>query len=487
MSNREIKQSLVSNTIWNALERFSMLGIQLVCTFLLARFLQPSDFGLIGMLMVFTLISNTLIDSGFGQTIIREKTVKQKDLSTVFYFNVFIAAILYVIFYFVSPYIAAFYNQDILNTICKVTFLVIPFNALCLVPQTLLVRRLEFKKLFIVTFFSALFSCIIAIIIAYKIRNVWALVFQNVLQYAIKALVLILVVKWRPIFDFSFETLKRYFAFSSNLLVSGLIGNIFSNIYSILIGRFYTVSDLGFYIQADRMKNVLTTSTTSVIQNVSYPVLSKINNSNGDIVTSYKKIIKISIIFVGFIMSLLMGVSEDICEIFMGDEIWRISGQYLFLLGISGILYPLHSINQNILLVKGKSSTILKLEIIRRTLMLLILAVTINFDIVIFVSGTAIYSFLLLFINLYYCGKPINYNVFQQLKDVTPIFFRLGIMIVTALITSYFVQNLCIIPRVIIVLALSFFVGVALLSRDLAFKETIGLLRNILCKYKDMK
>ncbi len=483
MSNEEVKQSLASNTIWNALERFSMLGIQLVCTFVLARFLQPSDFGLVGMLVVFTLISNTLIDSGFGQTIIREKEVEQKDLSTVFYFNLFIAIILYIVLYFLSPYIAAFYHQEILNDICKVTFLVIPFNALCLVPQTLLAKQLQFKKIFIVTFFSALFSCLIAVIIAFKTRNVWALVFQNVLQYAIKAIVLMLIIKWKPTLDFSFQTLRKYFAFSSNLLISGLIGNIFSNIYSILIGRFYTASDLGFYMQADRIKNVLTTSTTSVVQNVSYPILSKINNSDGDIVIAYKKIIKISIIFVGFIMSLLMGVSEDVCEIFMGDKVWRISGQYLFLLGVSGILYPFHSINQNILLVKGEGFAILKLEIIRRTLMLLILAVTVNFDIIIFVGGTAVYSFLLLFINLYYCGKPINYGVFQQLKDTMPIFFRLAIMVITALITSYFVQNLYIILRVIIVLCLSASVGIILFSRDSAFRETICLFKKILWKH----
>lgn len=475
----QIKKQLAKNTIWNALERFSLLGVQLICTFILARFLKPDDFGIIGMLIVFTTISNTIIDSGFVQTIIREKDVSEREYSSVFYFNVLVAIIIYIILYFSSPYIADFYHQPILNDVCKLTFLVIPVNALCLVQNAILMRSIQFKKICIAAIIASVTSSIIAIFLAYYYRNVWALVVQNVATYALKAIMLWIMTGWIPKLYFSTSVIKKYFSFSKNLLISGLIGNIFNNIYSIVIGRFYTATDLGFYMQADRVKNVASMSTTSVIQNVTYPILSKVNNNGGNIKDAYRKIITTTVVFVGFIMALLMCISCDLFEVLMGNPIWRVSGTYLFILSISGMLFPLHAINQNILLVKGDSKSILRLEIIRRITMIVILLITLHYDIIIFISGTAIYSFLLLFLNLHFCGKPINYSVYQQLKDVSPIFFRLGIMITITLLISRLFSSMGLIYRISLTLLLAIIIGLIVFWRNATFKETIVLLRSL--------
>ena len=457
-----------------------MIGIQLLCTFILARFLTPTDFGIIGMLAVFTAISQTIIDSGFAQAIIREKNINNKDYSTIFYFNVAVGIILYIILYISAPLIANFYHLHQLIEICRVLFLIIPFNSLCLIQTAKLRKEVQFKKLCIVSLCASVISSIVAIVSATYLRNLWAIVIQMTLSYFLRSLFLFFVTKWHPIFFFSFNILSKYFKFSKNLLISGLIGNIFNNIYSILIGRFYSPSDLGYFSQADRIRNVSSQTSTSVIQNVTFPIFSKINNDGKDLFNAYKKVILISLIYVGFIVSLLMCVAEDLFQLVMGSETWRVSGRYFIYLGIAGVLYPLHSVNQNILLVKGNSKNILYLEIARRSIMLLILVVTVNYSISIFILGNSLYSVLLLFINLYFCGKPINYTLIQQLRDVLPILIRFIIMILISIIMNQLLDDINIIIRFITTSILCIFTGIILFSKNIYFIEAYSSFKRII-------
>lgn len=480
--SKNYKSELANNTIWNAVENYSMIGIQLLCTFILARFLTPKDFGIIGMLAVFTAIAQTIIDSGFAQAIIREKEVNDNEYSTIFYFNFIVGVVIYILLYISSPLIAIFYHLSQLTDICRVLFLIIPFNSLCLIQTAKLRREVQFKKLCLVSLCASVISCIVAIISATYFRNVWAIVIQMTLSYFLRSLLLFFATKWHPIFSFSFSILSKYFKFSKNLLISGLIGNIFNNIYSILIGRFYSPSDLGYFSQADRVRNVSSLTSTSVIQNVTYPIFSKINNDKQDLFNAYKKVISISLIYVGFIVSILMCIAEDLFQLVMGSEIWRVSGRYLFYLGIAGILYPLHSVNQNILLVKGKSKDILYLEVARRSIMLFILAITVNYNISIFILGNSIYSILLLFLNLYFCGKPINYTLTQQLKDITPILLRFIIIILISLLSNYILRDINIFARLTTTSILCITIGIGLFFKNKYFIETLSYFRKFILK-----
>lgn len=478
MADSSIKKQLASNTLWNALERFSIMGIQLTCTFVLARFLTPDDFGLVGMLVVFTTIGNTLIDSGFSQALIREKEINNIEYSSVFYFNIFISIIIYITLYFSSGWIAIFYNQNQLESISKITFLIIPINALYLVQNTILIRKLAFRKLCLISLAASLSSGLCAIILVFYFQNVWVLVIQNVLTYAFKCILLWMTSSWQPILRFSLVSIQKYFKFSKNLLVSGLIGNIFNNIYPILIGRCYTPSDLGFYSQADRMKNVVSSSSTTVIQSVTYPILSQVNNKkDGNLREAYRKIITITVIFVGCIMALLTGIGTDLFELLMGDSAWRISGIYLIFLNIVGALHPLHAINQNILMVKGKGKSLLYLEFFRRVIMILILFITVRFNILIFIFGQVIYSILLLFLNLYICGKPINYTIREQLTDVLPIFARQVIMALSALGIGYLLSEHTITIRLLCSFTAELFIGFLLFYKNQYFRMVLELIK----------
>lgn len=453
MSNGNYKRELVSNTMWNALENYSMIGIQLLCTFLLARYLTPADFGIVGMLVVFTAIAQTFVDSGFGVALIREKEVCQAGYSSVFFLNLFISLCLYFLLCVCSGAIANFYHQPILNEICKFSFLVLPLNALCIVQTTILKRELRFKKLCVITLTAVLLSSVLAIVSAYYLRNVWALVIQNVSLFGFRTLLLWASSRWHPTLSFSWPLISKYFSFSKNILIAGLVGSVFNNIYSLLIGRYYTATDLGFYSQADRVKNVASHTSTSVVQNVTYPILSRVNNEGGDLRNAYKKIICVTMLFVGCVMALVTGVASDLYEVLMGSNAWRQSGFFFLLLSISGILFPLHAVNQNILMVLGKSKTLMYLEITRRCIMVLILLITIRHGIAVFVFGNSIYSILLLFLNLYYCGKPINYSIAQQLKDVAPILARQVLIVMSGLITSYLMAQQPIYARLMMALA----------------------------------
>ena len=477
-----ISKQLASNVLWKYLEQFSVLGIQILCTFIMARFLSPSDYGIVNILVIFTAIANVIIDSGFAQAIVREKEITATDYSTVLYFNIAVSIVLYFILFILSGFIANLFNQPILADLSKITFLILPLNALCIVQNTMLVKNIKFKKLCLITLSSSLLASVIAVYIAYWLRNIWALVMQNLLTYLFRTMLLWFTTNYKPIAKFSFTSLKKFLKFSKNLLVSSLIGTIFNNIYSFIIGSAYSATSLGYYSQADRIKNACSHTTTQVIQAVTYPVLSKLNNEVGDIKEEYKKVILIALIFVGFIMVLFMGCACDLFELLMGSTTWRVTGTFFILLGVNGILYPLHCINQNILMVKGDSKTILFLEVVRRFIMITIIVVSLQFDIIYFVTSLSLYSFILLFLNLYYCGRPINYSVKEQLIDTIPIFVRLAVIGGLTYTITLLMSNFSLLVRVIISLCTGCIVGILVFWKNKHFKTALQLLKSVVKK-----
>lgn len=486
MSTRQLQ--MASGSFWNAMERFSTMGIQLICTFILARFLTPSMFGLMGMLVVFTLIGNTITESGFSQTLIREQEVSRQTLSTVFWTNIILSLLIYIILWFAAPNIASFYHEPILTDVSRVTFLVIPLGALSIIQLTLCNRDLEFRKMCIISITASIISCIIAIIWAWRTHSVWALVIQNVMTYALRALGFWLTTKFRPALTFASDELRRLFAFSRNLLITGLIGNIFNNIYTLLIGRFYGATQAGYFVQADRIRLVTSNSMTQVVQSVSYPILSQINNSSNssntpnssNLYQPYRRIILVTLLFVGFLMTLLMSVGEDLMQLLMGSAEWRVAGQYLMALGVVGILYPLHAVNQNILLVKKMGRTVLWIEIARRALMIVLIVAALQFGVDVFVWSYALYSFLLIFLNLYVCGRPIGYGLVEQLRDIRPILMGFLLMIVVAECSNHILSMQSLILRFMITLSLTLIVGILYFHRHPSFREALDLALQIL-------
>jgi len=479
-----LKSRTVNGVVWSAVERFSTLGIQMVCTLVIAHILTPTDFGLLGMIAVFSAIGLVIIDSGFGLALIRRNDATELDYSSVFYFNILLAFVCYAILYCLSPYIADFYGIPSLTLICRITFLVLPINAFGLIQNTKLVKKIDFRSVAIVSLLSALISGGVGIILAYYLRNVWALVLQNISMYGCRTLLLWCVGHWRPLLQFSFKSIREMMGYSMNLLGFGLVSSLTQNIYPLIIGKIYNATQLGYYSQADRMQKLPATSITEVVQRVCFPVLAEIKDDIKRMREAYRQIILTTFFIVFPLMMLLLGIADELFILLMGNQ-WGQAAVYFKILCVFGSLYPLHSINLNILNVVGKSRLSLILEITRKIILALCLVLAMNYDIIVFIWMQVVYGIIVLFINLFFCGKEISYGVYSQMKDILPTILlsaiSLGVICLADVLLPF--QNaLSLISKCILFMALYLFMNYGLKTQALAF--TYSVIINLIKKNK---
>jgi teichuronic acid exporter len=434
-----LKQEIVSGVFWSSVERIGSLGIQFVITIIIARVLTPVDYGLIGMLTIFTALGAVLLDSGFGQALIRKNDTTETDYSTVFFTNLALGLTIYFILYFCAPVISIFFHTPELTKISRYVFLVFPINAIGLIQNTIITKNTNFKLLTKISIISAILSGIFGISLAYSGLGVWTLVYQSLFYNLIRSILLWFFNKWRPSLIFSFNSIKNLFGFSSNLLGTGVIVVLFNNIYTLLIGRFYLVEQVGFYNQANRFQDLPTQTLTAIIQRVSYPVLSKIQDDDLRLKSAYRKIINQTVFFNFPLMLGLIATGKNLFLILLTEK-WLPAVPYFQLLCIYGALFPLHSINVNILKVKGKGKMLLNLEIIRRLIMVSVIFITLRYGIITLLIGNIVASLLSISINMYFCGKEISFRIFEQIKDITPYFLIALISSLTMFILNEFLE-----------------------------------------------
>ena len=421
MKKEILKKKTIFGLLWSFTDIFARQGIQFIVLMILARILTPEQFGIIGMIAVFIAISNSIIDSGFSQALIREKKVKKDEYSTVFFFNFIMSLTIYLILYNLSPAISKFFGEESLIIIIRVLSLGVIINSLGIIQKVFLVKKIDFKTQSIISLASSSLAGVVAITLAVKGYGVWSLVAQSLTQQTIQTVLLWAISKWTPVLVFKFDFIKSLFKFSSKLLVSGLIDTIYSNIYSIIIGRFYPAAQLGYFTNALKLSNVITTTITSALQRVTYPVLSSIREDENQLKSVYQKIITLSVYCMFPIMVGLIAIADSLIPILLGPK-WSNSIVYFKLLCIAGMIYPLHAINLNILQVKGRSDLFLRLEIIKKAMLTLLIGGAMLFftGIIGIIIAATISSYLSLFINTYYSAREISYSTFQQLRDILP-------------------------------------------------------------------
>ena len=474
-----LKQRTVNGVVWSAIERFLSLGIQMICTLVVAHFLTPYDFGLLGMVTVFSAVGMVIIDSGFGSALIRRNDNTNLDYSSVFYFNVILGILAYIILYFFAPIIAKFYGVPELTSICRITFLILPINALGLIQNTKLIKQINFKAIAIVSITAALISGTAGIIIALKIRNVWALVIQNLAMYVLRTILLWIIGNWKPLLEFSFASIKSMWGYSVNLLISGLIGSLTVNIYPLIIGKIYNATQLGYYSQADRFQKLPSTSLTEVIQRVCFPILAEVKDDLLKMRNVYRQLIMISFFIIFPIMMLLSGIAHELIIVLLGNQ-WETTAIFFQVLCVVGGIYPLQSINLNILNVVGKSRLALYLEISRKSLLLIFILIAMHFDIFYFVCMQVIYGIIVLFINIYFCGREINYTVLDQIKDLLPTF----LITTGALITMFFISHFIIaVPYILMIVKIIIFTMFYLWLNSFFHTESYRLTIPIITKF----
>jgi teichuronic acid exporter len=417
-----LKQKTISGLLWSFIENFSRQGIALIFGIILARLLSPREFGLIGMIAIFLAISQSFIDSGFTQALIRKKDCSQADFSTVFYFNLAASIFFYFLLFISAGLISRFFEEPQLKLIIRVVGLGLVINAFSIVQRARLTKRIDFKLQTRITVIASIIAGITGILFAYSGYGVWSLVIKSLTGFVFTSFLLWLWNKWKPDLSFSRKSFREMFPFGYKLLVSGLIDTIYRNIYLLIIGKYFSATELGFYSRADQFSSLPSSNITGVIQRVSYPVLSEAQDDMQTLKKAYKKIVK-STMFITFILMFGMAAIAKPMVIALIGEKWMPSVIYLQLLCFVGIFYTLSSINLDMLNVKGRSDLFLKLEVIKKVLAIPIIVLGIFFGIKILILGMIVISMISCYLNSLYSGRLIGYSIAEQIKDLIPAFF----------------------------------------------------------------
>ena len=415
-----LKSKTQKGLVWSFVERFATQGVQFLFGIILARLLSPEDYGTIAMPLVFLAIAQCFIDSGFSTALIRKPDLTEEDLSTAFYFNIGVGVICYFALFLSSPLIADFYNTPILSDLLKVTALATLFNPLCAVQQAILTRKIDFKTQAIVSLSGAIVSGSVGLVMAYSGYGIWSLVFQQVGGYIIRTILLWILGRWKPKRKWSWESFHYLWGFGSKMLGSALLETTYNNIYPLVIGKCFSAIDLGNYTRAQQFSSLPSSNVTGVLQRVTFPVLSTIQNEDERLAKNYCKILKMSAFLIFPMMLMLSAIADPLIRVLLTDK-WEGCIILLQIICFDMMWYPIHAINLNLLTVKGRSDLFFRLEVLKKIVGILIMCVAIPHGIIWMVSGGIVSSMFSLVINTYYTGKLINVGYLKQMGDLLPI------------------------------------------------------------------
>lgn len=419
MVEPSLKKRTFHGVIWKIVETGGTQFIQLVVSIFLARLVMPNQFSAIAMLSIFLALARVFVDSGFSSALMRKPNRTQTDCCTVFYSNIIISVITYIILFFCAPLVADFYELPELIILLRVMALCIIIGAFSAVQKTLFTVEMNFKALAYYNMAALVISGCVGIYMAYKGFQVWALVAQSILNTTINTIFVWYKSTWRPSILFSTKSLKEFFKFGSKLLSSQLLNTFFNNIYGVVIGKIFARPDLAFYNRAQVLNNMTSTTPTYVIAGVSYPAFCKMQEDNDRLREGYRKMIIICS-FIIFPLSLgIGGVSFPLINV-LYTEAWIYAATLLQIIIFAGMWYPIHAINVNFLLVKGRSDIVLRIEVIKKVVAVLIMCITIPLGLEAMCAGGIVSSLISLFINTHYTGKFLGMGIMQQAKDFGP-------------------------------------------------------------------
>lgn len=473
-----LKKDTVKGVSWNLLEKVGIQGLRFLLGIVLARLLTPEDYGIVGIMTIFISISMTLVDSGFGIAYVQKKEVDNTDANTIFYFNLTLSLILYLILFFASPLIARFFEIEALKTLVKVMGVIIILNALSIVQVSKLKRNLNFKMNAKINLFATVVSGIVAIIAAYKGLGYWSLVIQAVLNNFLKMLGYWINEKWWPGFVFSFRALKKLFSFGGWYLASSLMHTSFTHVYTFVIGKIYPIAQLGLYTKAKSFQELATTQITGVVGNVSFPVFVKMQGDKDRLVNAMRKFLQFSLLLNIPIVVLLVVLAKPFVMLVLTDK-WAPMIPFMQILGLAGIFYPINVINLQALTSQGHSKLKFNLEIVKNSLRVLNILIMINFGLIYIIIGEVINSMLAQIINAYYSRKFFDYGLIKQLKDMYKIILSgviAGIVgfYISHLLDAYILQITILLPLILgLYLAMLYVWNRKIIKEAIEVKNTI--------------
>lgn len=429
--------SVVSNFIWRFLERCGAQGVTLIVSIVLARLLNPEIYGTVALVTVFTTIMQIFVDSGMGNALIQKKDADDLDFSSVFYFNIMMCSVLYLIMFFAAPFIAAFYKIPELTAVVRVLSLILIISGVKNVQQAYVSRHLMFKRFFFATLGGTIGAAVIGILMAYWGFGVWALVAQMLFNATIDTLILWITVKWRPKKMFSTQRLKSLFSYGWKLLVSSLLDTVYNNVRQLIIGKIYTKSDLAYYNNGKKYPEYLVSNINTAIDSVLLPTMSNEQEHPERVKSMTRRAIKTATFI---IMPLMVGFSvcsKQLVSLILTDK-WLPAVPFMQIFCISFAFYPIHTANLNAIKAMGRSDLFLKLEIIKKSIGVVTIIIAVKFGVMAMAYSMLVTSFISQVVNSWPNKKLLNYSYLEQVKDMLP---QIGFSLLMGMIV-YFVSFL---------------------------------------------
>ena len=413
MKSETVLRKSIIGTAWSMVERMAKMGIQLVCTFVIAQFVAPSEFGLVSMMSIFLAFSTILIDSGFSQALIHEQQVTKEDESSIFWFNMLLGVVLYGLFWITAPLIADFYNEPQLTVLIRVAFLALIFQSLIVVQQGLLFKSVDFKVVSKISFWAVLLSGIAGIIVSYIRRDVWGLIVQNLSFAVLQTLFFWVYSRWRPQLLFSMACVRKYLKFSMNLLGSNLLAAITDNLANLFVGKAYNATVLGHYTIANKIPMLSAGTICYGIKRVSYSMMSTFQDDNKQLASYSQRVVGTAFWILAPIMALMFIFAKPFIGWLFPEE-WAPAAIYLRYFCVMGAVFCFSDINQDILLVKGRTDLLFRLDIVRRTLLVVLLVIGIQYNVEVLLMLLTAYSILNALVVSWLAGRLIACNLWQQ-------------------------------------------------------------------------
>jgi O-antigen/teichoic acid export membrane protein len=454
-----LKTKTLKGTMWSALDNVSRLGISFIVSLVLARLLGPEEYGLIGILTIFINIINALVDSGFTNALIRKQDATEDDYSTIFIVNICVSILLGALLFFSADLLAVFFERPQLTPLTRVMSTIVVINAFAIIQKVKLTKNIDFRTQTKVSVISSVISGFVGVGLAFFSFGVWALVFQQLTLQFLNTFFLWFYNRWFPRLTFSLQSLKELWDYSWKLLASGLIDTIWKEVYQMVIGKFYSPALLGYYTRAQQFSMLCSYNMTQVVQRVSFPVLSSIQDDRCRLRDAYRRIIRMTTFLTFLLMLGMAAVSKSMILSLIGEK-WIECVPMLQILCFNMMLYPLHAINLNMLQVQGRSDLFLKLEIIKKTVSVIPIFLGIFVDIYIMLWGSVVVGLISYYLNAYYSGPFLNYSIKEQIKDIMPSLFFAASIALPVYLINYIEINCYLMLFVQIVLGLTLTIGI---------------------------
>ena len=438
MSSSELKRKATSGVVWTSVQKYTNVLVQFICGIVLARLLTPEDYGCLGMLTVFTNLAASIVTMGFGSALIQKHRPTEEDYSTVFFWNECVSVFLYLILFFAAPYIARFYRIPLLSDVLRVQGIILIINASAAIQGNRLKKQFKFKKLAIVSIVSHLVSITVAIVMAYKGFGVWALVGQNLSSGLVRNLIYWLTNKWKPMLVFSKQSFKELFGFGGYIFLGNLVNQLGNSLQTLLMGRIYNASLLGYYSKANRMEMTLSQSLSDVLLQVTYPLYSELQHKKEQMINAIKRI-TVTVAYVTFpLLSLMMLLAKPIFIILYSDR-WLPSVPYFQVLCLGGFVIGLQAVNYQPIAAIGKSKLLFKWTVIKRVIgTTIMVGGLLLWGVKGLLAGVVTYNYIIYAINAVLVSKHIGYGLKAQAGDLLPVVLLTVISFFAAFILGHF-------------------------------------------------